>query len=465
MGYVRVFVICILALSACKKKAPGPVSIAVLNNLEGTVAPCGCTSKPLGGLDRLAGELARQKPHGLLVSGATLYGAANAPPEQEQRKAQSIAAILEKLQPLAVVLGARDTLATKLPVLAPRPNDTRADNLVRTLGGLKVGIVGGGADPVAYSAAAIAVRAQGAQFVIALLPPLDNARGFITQLGRIDVAIGGAPEGSEALPQPKVVGETLWVQAGNKGRYLGLLRLHPQGEPWVFNDEGKVAKHSLSARIERLQQELAMLADGPAKAARTAQLAQLQKDLSAINAAPPKTSYVTWDTLEISTQVAAAPWASAALKDYNLSLCNIVSPAPCADLGQRYAGTAACRACHAGAYAVYEKTKHAQAWATLLRDSKQCDVECVQCHTVGFNQRGGFCRLQDAEPYQNVGCENCHGPATTHAAHPQDKSTWDKEFVRKPTETTCRGCHNAEHSDKFDFTTYAPKILGPGHGR
>ncbi len=26
-------------------------------------------------------------------------------------------------------------------------------------------------------------------------------------------------------------------------------------------------------------------------------------------------------------------------------------------------------------------------------------------------------------------------------------------------------CHNKEHSDLFDYTTYLPQILGPGHGQ
>ena len=163
-------------------------------------------------------------------------------------------------------------------------------------------------------------------------------------------------------------------------------------------------------------------------------------------------------------------WATQILTGYNKSLCKLTlkahqeldCPTPESDK-DLYAGTETCRGCHAAAYAVYEKTSHSHAWKTLQDKGKDCDVGCIGCHSVGFEKPGGYCRLQDVKPFVNVGCENCHGPAKSHSLNPGDRSQWSSNFTRTPTESTCIGCHNEEHSDQFDFETYLPKVLGPGH--
>jgi hypothetical protein len=38
-------------------------------------------------------------------------------------------------------------------------------------------------------------------------------------------------------------------------------------------------------------------------------------------------------------------------------------------------------------------------------------------------------------------------------------------IVRNPQGEFCaRECHTPEHSDRFDYATYRPRVLGPGHG-
>ena len=92
-------------------------------------------------------------------------------------------------------------------------------------------------------------------------------------------------------------------------------------------------------------------------------------------------------------------------------------------------------------------------------------VGSIGCHVVGFEQPGGFCRLADAPTWANVGCESCHGPGAGHIASPGDRAAWSKRFVANTPEAVCVGCHNQEHSDQFNFATYRPRILGPGHGQ
>jgi 2',3'-cyclic-nucleotide 2'-phosphodiesterase (5'-nucleotidase family) len=116
-----------------------------------------------------------------------------------------------------------------------------------------------------------------------------------------------------------------------------------------------------------------------------------------------------------------------------------------------YVGASTCANCHAAQYAVWEKTGHAHAMATLERKSQQFDNECVRCHVVGFN-KGGFQSLISTPQLANVQCEACHGPGRAHVAAPA------KGFGFMQTPTGCVQCHTLANSPDFNFATYWPKI-------
>jgi len=125
-----------------------------------------------------------------------------------------------------------------------------------------------------------------------------------------------------------------------------------------------------------------------------------------------------------------------------------------------YVGNEACRSCHPAPFAVYEKTGHARAYATLESVQKQYRLDCIACHVIGFQQAGGVCRVDQVEGRKNVGCENCHGPGSLHVADGTGRSV----LRPRPGPSVCVGCHTAENSIHFDYATYLPRVLGPGHG-
>jgi len=104
----------------------------------------------------------------------------------------------------------------------------------------------------------------------------------------------------------------------------------------------------------------------------------------------------------------------------------------------RYVGTAVCAGCHDDANKVWEKTRHAHAYDTLVkaRDPKlrQFDGECIACHTVGFKHHTGYydpppgATPEKAEKHNlkllDVGCESCHGPGSAHANNPNNKDLY-----------------------------------------
>jgi hypothetical protein len=124
-----------------------------------------------------------------------------------------------------------------------------------------------------------------------------------------------------------------------------------------------------------------------------------------------------------------------------------------------FVGNEACRDCHEETFAVWDASKHAHAYATLVEGKKQFDLECVRCHVTGADLPGGVCRVDKVEGRKDVGCESCHGPGSQHVTDPATTNV-----LARPSAEGCVGCHNPENSPHFDFALYLPKILGPGHG-
>jgi len=116
-----------------------------------------------------------------------------------------------------------------------------------------------------------------------------------------------------------------------------------------------------------------------------------------------------------------------------------------------FVGDEICARCHKPEYEQWKTTKHARAWQTLVDAHKDATPECIKCHSVGYDQPGGFHIGADATKLGNVQCENCHGMGTQHEAYPAQ--------ARRITEATCRQCHTKDTSPEFDFATFEPHIL------
>lgn len=119
--------------------------------------------------------------------------------------------------------------------------------------------------------------------------------------------------------------------------------------------------------------------------------------------------------------------------------------------GSPYIGSATCGSCHAKAYAAWEKSKHAHAWNTLKAKDKHQDSECVSCHVLGYEQKGGFADMQTSPQFANVQCESCHGPRRAHTSNPSIKPPQDPRAA-------CAGCHTPPHSPRFDMESYWQQI-------
>jgi hypothetical protein len=66
------------------------------------------------------------------------------------------------------------------------------------------------------------------------------------------------------------------------------------------------------------------------------------------------------------------------------------------------------------------------------------------------------------EGLRDVQCETCHGPGSLHVEEPE-KGGKAHAIVLDSPESVCAECHTPEHSDTFAYEAYLRDVLGEGH--
>ncbi|MCG8557745.1 MAG: hypothetical protein MJD61_21045 [Proteobacteria bacterium] len=489
------------------------VRVAVLTDLQGYLEPCGCQSRPLGGIDKLAAKLdqlaSERLPMLLLLSGNVFFGGLPAGAQNEAAKAQEIwkaqllAELLGELGASAVAPGPADlshgvaTLGSlkrtaRFPLLAygeslssdaAKPEAFKATSLHR-LGKATVGVWGLSplSKPLELPAIERAsrkltarLRGQGAQIVIGLLYAKRRlARRALANIRGLDFVVDRGLE--QAIPQPptRVAGGPVFLSAGRQGHGLVVLDLIRK-EEGGFTDVGDWARqrrtNGLARRIADLQRRIA----GWEKDRQVNQrdvdrqrrrLEHLLAELREVQAAPqPQGNIFASRWIELAPEIAGKPSVKARVDAYdrrvnahNRRALADWKPPPAAKGAARYVGSRKCGACHAAAFAWWRTHAHGRAYATLERLDKQFNLSCVGCHVTGYNKPGGSTVVHN-RGLTNVGCESCHGPGSRHPA-PELSSV-----TREVAERVCVTCHNEEHSDRFSYPTYRAALLVPGHGK
>jgi hypothetical protein len=500
------------------------VRLVLLSTLAGALEPCGCSKDQLGGADHFAAYLASQRAsaEGLAVLGAGPLFFQEPRLEgdkvtQDGWKAESLAAALAKIGLVAWAPGANDWAAgadtfAKLRaasgatfVAANLTGDTGlVPSRVVEAGGLKLGVVGLsepkhlGALPAGVTTTApleplkrevAKLRAEGARVIVALAAlPRGDALRLVDEVPELDVLVLGKPsEKGDANDTPKptvLVGDTIVVEAANHLQTAGVLDLHvrePAGSAGRvrFADAGGLARQeqllSLAQQIRDLEHRINGWESGRSVrsddlANRKAELARLRSErerLEATTTAPPTGSYFKVGNLEVRDRLGQdAAVADVVLGYYKrvnehnkVAFADRRPPAP-AEGEASYLGVEACSGCHAEERAVWDKTAHAHAYATLEKQFVEFNLDCVGCHVTGYEKPGGS-TVAAVEKLRNVQCETCHGPGSLHAADPSKKGL----VVTRPDPKSCvSACHHPPHVEGFDATAKMVQVLGPGHG-
>lgn len=151
----------------------------------------------------------------------------------------------------------------------------------------------------------------------------------------------------------------------------------------------------------------------------------------------------------------------------------------------QYIGVKGCKMCHmskksGAAYKIWQKTKHAQAYATLASDEAKAIAkkkgiadpqkadECLSCHVAGHGEDAK--RLGKKYAVEDgVSCEACHGPGSGYKSKKTMTAVYKGEIepasvgLVKPTEETCKRCHNEKSPTfkSFNFKEMFEKIAHP----
>lgn len=121
--------------------------------------------------------------------------------------------------------------------------------------------------------------------------------------------------------------------------------------------------------------------------------------------------------------------------------------------GGEFRGNDACAECHVEQYRQWINTGHAFSYQSLVNDKAERNPECVECHVTGYSFIGGFNPIQPRSGFDYVGCEECHGPGSSHVSAPD-------ENVKSPVnENTCLRCHSGINSPGFDYGSYRDRII------
>lgn len=484
-----------LLLLGCGSKArpeaeapSGPPRLLVLSSQIGYIEPCGCTvDLLLGGIGRIATLVDAERakgPTAVLVVGPHLFE--KAPPEdrvaQEEAKARLIGRSLQAIGVDAVVPTAAELVRGR-PFYDAVRGDFGAPDVtinvpggrgrVLTLGDLKVGVFGlaaagaevpGGTagDPQAAAVAEAArLRAEGAHVVAALgAMPKRDLRRLARKVDAVDLWILG--DHPDELDVVSPAGGGYLIEAGDRGRNLGRVVLLEAAQPGRLADPAGDAARARKAVELQLKMRTSMYQRTQDPALEPA-IAELKAKLAKLDYATGEGKRLEYDLIPVTKGTVPRPDVAADVAAYQetlekLSLAADSTPPPVPEGKSGYAGSEACLDCHDEAHVLWKSTPHGKAWQTLVDANKTFDPYCVSCHVTGWQQPGGAV-LANNELLRDVGCESCHGPGAKHVEVGGDEY-WTK---RKVPEAVCRTCHNEHHSPKFDYATYLPKILGPGH--
>ena len=121
-----------------------------------------------------------------------------------------------------------------------------------------------------------------------------------------------------------------------------------------------------------------------------------------------------------------------------------------------FLGNAACSGCHSGTFGDWEGTHHAGAWATLMENPGAASY-CEPCHSVQDTIFGnsGYNEAPIAK-FENVQCENCHGPASNHTAS-QSAADISIDY----SVNNCGTCHEGTHHPFLSEWESSPHNFDP----
>lgn len=503
------------------------VDLVAFARVMGAVAPCGCTTEPLGGLQYAFGYLGHDtdpqrrlvvEPGGLLIPDPN---GPEAPPDEAAwaQAYQRAGALQERFASLGDDLvggiGANDLsspLAREALKRWPLPRVLANSRAFDDLGvqphrvvdipgpdgqpALQIGVTAvheqdpaavkllGPLEPVENAAKreVAAMRAAGADLVVVLVYGTRRTAVAVAEgVPGTDIVVTGVPEGTEKarLGAPATrVGHSWVLEPGDQAQTLTHVRLSidpsalsawPGPDAWTV----KPSAAAQTKELERLDARLTKFRADPS--ADPAYIARLEQERAALaasmsgDAAPTGGVAVTFEQKKITCKLPVDAAGAEALRSYDAWVAT--------QNQQRFAGVkppapAKGQASYIGGEqcgACHDKAH--QQWETTRHAGAYETLVRVNkqfdLSCVGCHVTGfrqpGGSEVVEVAGLEDVQCEVCHGPGSIHAETPE-KAGKAFGIRREANVDVCLQCHTSEHSDTFDYDAYLRDVLGADHG-
>ncbi len=276
---------------------------------------------------------------------------------------------------------------------------------------------------------------------------------------------------------PRQIENTLILQAGKQGKYLGWLDVNWQNsKKWGADNSEKllqVKKNELggiNGRINRYQNRMSpeklkahtgyqnLLLNRERILLEIEELQTVIKEKESLGEAHStyKNRFIAMEknmpddqpvaavvekTKQLINQIGQRRKANS-LKQKQIPVQqNNLSPA-----SLRYSGWRECADCHNEQTVFWQTTGHASAYQTLKTKKQHFNLDCLPCHVTYDSSEPAAAMLSLPSELLQVGCEVCHGPGKQHMI-----SSAAKEIVRKPDAKTCLKCHTPDNDDNFNY--------------
>lgn len=466
--------------------------IALVTDLQGYLEPCGCTSDPLGGIDRLAAQIRALRdgsaPVVFVIAGDVFFDTDELEParvDQANRNAKTLVRILNRLGVTVILPGERDRAqpaahldalraASDFPWLAMQ---SEIEALEADAGPLRLAVIGvhSGADRDAVATVVNAARTD-TDLTLALIVGSRRDASRVGAIDGVDFVIEGGLDENEPIP-PREAGKAWAFYAGRQGRGVTVVDVYRRNTETPFVDQSEWSRSERAAqldeRIDALSSKITAWersgdVDPDDLRVQRGRLADLESARRALDAPPKKTTRNAFSArwVALSKKAPKDAQVEKLMREHDeiVNEANRVAfanlrPPPLGPGDVAYVGSAACAGCHQAAYAWWSTHPHGHAYLTLEQLNKEYNLDCVGCHVTGYGQPGGSTVTHNLNgALVHVGCESCHGPGAAHAKNPE------VGILRDTPESICVTCHNAQHSDLFDYSTYLKAIVVPGHG-
>ncbi|MDP6593884.1 MAG: LysM peptidoglycan-binding domain-containing protein [Candidatus Marinimicrobia bacterium] len=230
---------------------------------------------------------------------------------------------------------------------------------------------------------------------------VDADRELAAEYPQIDVIVGSHTQ--TVMTEPEMVGNTLIVQAGKDGYYVGQLKLTFDGSKTISVHEGSLVAMDIV----------------------------LPNDPAVIDMI---IEYNRLSGLKVGKRVER------------------IVPVPPAYL---VSSSQQCASCHEGQFDHWAVTGHARSLATLKHDHKEKSPDCLACHTTGFGRSDGYLNYNITGGLKNVNCTECHYTPAEHLSEPAVHTTLSI------TEEKCIRCHDQNNSPDFAFADFMGRSRHP----